>query len=827
MDAVAGARTPPCFEGGKDASPRIWKYAYTTKGGMAGRLRELPGQPEMALQEMRDSKILSSKIALALMAGTASMSFATPAFAAENTAVTDTADSASVNTSADLALETGHTVGTTSSESQSNNSFTVSSKADYAIGGYDAEEAGGSGITNNHVTIADGAVLGETTAANFNRGSQGYDHQDGSYIAFSATAGYSENNDVTNSSVEMNGGTANGNVIGAVAFNGNAKGNSVVMNGGTIASDGEDSNDLVGAAALGDATNNTAVLNNGTVSGVVIGGQGETTATGNKAIINGGTTQQAIGGYSYSGWGDTNNNTVEVNGGTVDGDVMGGQTKSNGSANGNTVIYNGGTVNGNVIGGAFQTKSRAEIGTNTANNNTVVLNAALKTQGYLYGGLDHANAKIGTSDVLKGNRLVVNSVGNEVNNIYNFESMDVNASNIKNGDTVITVNNINDVDTDLTQTKVDVEGSTSAKDGLKTGDRFTVVSKADAGTLKTKDVEGSITKGVSKEYDLSFDNDGKNLTATVGNGRMADQTKVFTGAQVAQSQLVNLGGDAIDDIASSFTSANKGDKTPWVHATQDRGHVGDFYGTNSLFNVGVANTKVSGDKVTTVAPFIEYGHGSFGYDASKVNASGSTDLFGVGAIYRTMNESTGSYFTGAARIGHVKGDLSAHNMKGANGKNVTFDADGTYFAGQLRVGKIHAEGDREFVDEYAGFYFSHTPSESAEMSTGEDYSFDAINSARLRVGIRHNRDTGKGVQYVGAYIQHEFAGDATGSFDGLETPGTQLKGTSAVGEVGYRQDVDENHKIGHDVAIKGYGSFGGWSANRYGVQLNATVMGKF
>lgn len=799
---------------------------HVLKGGKARGFRESPA-PSKMLQE-KDNRILSSKIALALMAGAATMSFSAPAaFAA--------------------------TVGPDATASQSNNTYTVNSAVDYAYGGYDASAAGGAGLTNNKIVVDTGAALTGATAANFDKTAQGYSHADaGSYLEFGATGGYSEENDVTGSSVTVKDGTVKSNVVGGISYNGNVSGNSVTMDGGTIekvsseVDDGngnkttvETLNDLVGgASAKGSATGNTATLNDGTVGGTVIGGQG-VTATGNRAVINGGTADQVIGGYAYTGLGDASDNTVEVNGGTV-GDVYGGdavgsaptQTATTGSANNNTVTYNGGTVTGNIVGGHINTTTRASADGNMGNNNKVILNSTLQTEGYLYGALDK-NAKVGTADVLKGNTLTVNSVGNKVGGIYNFETMNVNADNIKNGDTVITVDSDNDTDTDLTKTKINVDGTTDKDSGLDKGDSFTVVSKADGGTLKTGETDGTIQKGVSKEYDLDFNNDGKNLTATLGDAHLSDQTKVFPAAEIAQSELVNLGGDAIDEISSSFTSAGasagdgtKGDKTPWVHVTQNRGHVEDFYGTGTIFNVGIANTKVKGDNVVTVAPFIEYGHGNYGYDASNVTANTKSDLFGVGGIYRTMNEVTGNYFTGAARIGHVKGDFTGHNMKGANG-DVTFNADGTYFAGQLRAGKIHAEGDREFVDEYAGFYFSHTPGESATMSSGEHYDFDAINSARLRVGIRHNRDTGKGVQYVGAYIQHEFAGDATGTFDGLETPGTQLKGTTAVGEVGYRQDVDENHKIGHDVSIKGYGAIGGWSAQRYGVQLNATIMGKF
>lgn len=745
----------------------------------------------------KDESILSSKIALALMVGASSMSFAVPAFAA--------------------------TAGPDATAAQSGNTIAVNSAVDYVYGGYDASPAGGAAIGNNHVTINKGATLGTTTAANFNKVAQGYDHQKGDYVAFSATGAYSENNDVEDSSVVMNDGTAKGNVVGAIAYRGNATGNSAEMNGGTV-----DGQDLVGAAATYEAKNNTVTLNKGEVGQAVIGGQGEQTADGNKVYINGGSAQQAIGGYSYSGLGNMTNNTVVVNGGTVKGDVMGAQTKS-GSATGNTVIINGGTLsNSNIIGGAIHTKNRDKIGDNAANNNTVILNTSLKTKGYLYGGYDEANVKIGTSDVITGNKLVVHAKGVDVNNIYNFSDMNVTTDGIKKGDTIVTVNNENNLDTDLTRTNISVSGTTDVKDGLNNGDTFTVISKGDTGTLKTDKTTGTVQKGVSREYDLGFKNDGKSLVATVGNAHLTDQTKVFTGAQISQSELVNLGSDAVDDIASSFSDVTKGDNTPWVHISQNRGHLEGFKGMGTIYNVGFANTKVDGDKVTTVAPFFEYGHGNYEYDPAGegATAGGSSNLFGVGGFFRTFNQDNGHYFTGAGRVGRVKGDFTGHNMKGASG-DVTFDADGTYFAGQLRTGKIHAEGDREFVDEYAGLYFSHTPAESATMNTDEAYDFDAINSLRLRLGVRHNRDTGKGVQYVGAYVQHEFAGDATASFDGMETPGTQLKGTSAVGEVGYRQDVDENHKIGHDVSIKGYGAFGGWSAQRYGVQLQATAMGKF
>lgn len=746
----------------------------------------------------KSNAMLSKQIAVALALGAASMTFNPSAFAA----ATEPASTAS----------------------QNNNTITVSAATDYALGGYDAAKAtAGASVNGNTVTLNKGATVKVTDATNFNKSTQGYDHQKGDYISFSAAGGYSENNDAVNNKVVMNDGSTTGNVIGGVAYRANATGNSVSMNGGTVTGQ-----DVVGGAAGKNATGNSVTMKGGTVGQAVIGGQGETSATGNNVTISGGTAQQAIGGYSYSGTGNTNDNTVTVSGGTINGDIYGGQTQK-GSATGNTVIYNGGTVSkSDIAGGVIKARTGKN---NVANNNTIVINSALKTSGYLYGGLDQANALVGTDDVKKGNTLVLNATGSSVNNIYNFDDIEVNANKVKNGETVVTVANTNGLDTDLSKTAISVDGTVGGKDGstLKAGDTFKVISKTDKGALKTGTVSGGLHSGVSKEYALNFKNDGKTLSATVGNAHLTDQTKLFVAPQVSQSELVNLGGDAIDEISNAYTSAaastekEKAASTPWVHISQNRGHLSGIKNAGTIYNVGVANTHVNGDKVVTVAPFIEYGHG----DYEQANTNGKSSLVGIGGMYRSFNQETGNYLTGTARVGRVKGDFTGSGMEYSNGKDVTFDSDGTYFAGQIKMGKIHAEGKREFVDVYNGLYFSHTPSESATLSSGESYDFDAINSLRYRIGVRHNRDTGHGVQYVGTYLQHEFAGNAKASVDGLTTEGTKLKGTTVVGEAGYRQDVDEDHKVGHEVALKGYGSVGGWSAERYGVGMEATVMGKF
>ena len=204
--------------------------------------------------------------------------------------------------------------------------------------------------------------------------------------------------DVDGYSLTISGGTLQ-EVAGGLSNGGNVSNNTININGGTI------NKAVYGGytAQSGNVSNNTVNLNGGTVSGMVNGGYSQSGAsTGNTVSITSGTVGTAsaspadeyaegvvYGAYSVSSsvnTGDVTGNAVTIKSGTVGNTVqavIGGFTRATGSsgnsgkATGNTVTIEGGTITGIVRGGASMSSQ------NTAGevkeNSVIIKGGELKT----------------------------------------------------------------------------------------------------------------------------------------------------------------------------------------------------------------------------------------------------------------------------------------------------------------------------------------------------------------------------------------------------------------------------------------------------------------
>ncbi|MBR1495012.1 MAG: hypothetical protein IJ601_08220 [Acidaminococcaceae bacterium] len=305
--------------------------------------------------------------------------------------------------------------------------------------GYDNDtDTNASGIAkDNEVTISGGTLRDDVRVIGGHSNGNHAEHNTVTITnAYTGTVGTVIGGEAqlaaTKNEVAINGGTAKGNVLGALSYagaaggdsaaagnkaavdsavvegnliggwsrTGNASYNTVTVKGST-SKIGNASNDnvapVIGGLSgyygseitsetpdSGDAKNNTVTIENGNIDGSIYGGASIThtsktsgDVTGNKVQINGGKVLSSVyGGYNHSGSADktASNNEVTMDGGSAD-EVYGGWSLL-GKAAQNTVTLNSGAEAGKVYGGW---------GGATAEKNEVIINGGT-VRSVVFGG---------------------------------------------------------------------------------------------------------------------------------------------------------------------------------------------------------------------------------------------------------------------------------------------------------------------------------------------------------------------------------------------------------------------------------------------------------
>ncbi|ORT98818.1 outer membrane autotransporter barrel domain protein [Anaerovibrio sp. JC8] len=208
-------------------------------------------------------------------------------------------------------------------------------------------------VSNNKVTISGGTVEGTNREAAV-YGGKSYSGMatknivtisDG--VVLNDVYGAEAKLEASDNVVTISGGTVGdvspGNVYGAKSSNYDATTNAVDITNGEV------KGDVYGGWGERNATSNKVTISgDGKVSGNVYGGYSNYKATGNKVTISGGTVANVYGGYGVQGI--ATGNIVTITGGTVNGDVYAGYSDHS-NATGNTVNLGGGTLTQGLFGG--------------------------------------------------------------------------------------------------------------------------------------------------------------------------------------------------------------------------------------------------------------------------------------------------------------------------------------------------------------------------------------------------------------------------------------------------------------------------------------------
>lgn len=705
----------------------------------------------------------------------------------------------------------------------------ASGDLDAVYGGY-AEGANAGEVSGNIVTFSQGATLHDLM---------------GGYLKSTTST-----SDVSGNKVFIAGGAFNNAVAtdpapriygGATDGSGTVNKNVLHITGGTIGNATHAADVIGGRSATGAAVENHVLL-----------GAAEPGATPTAPTLKGNVT----GGYGAT----TTDNTVEILAGTLDGSVYGGYATTAGTPattgvpptaevsalrNNKVTLRDGVTVTGNVYG-AYAAADASNM-TAATDSNTIDLYKAV-IDGTLYGGMaqDGSGQQVVSG---KNNTLAVHARGAKADDFVGVQNLRFYVpagTTAADKETMLTLDNVaapagataaTPTTKDLSHVNVGVQ-LTGNRPSLKVGDAVSLMKVYEGNTINaahavaiTSDTplvnKATGMQGISLRYNFDLltreaeAGSGKNneLYATVTSASVNPDTKSLAETRAASLAFLTSGSDLLTDAA--MTAAMEVAATPASESQAGRARVDGapkeyrmwaVQNVSSMrlnsgshvdakgwgLNLGFAKQRVSGRNTLTYGPFVEYGKGSYdSYLDDGLHGSGNMDYLGVGVMAKSQTEN-GSYVEGSVRVGRVKSDYAGT----IDNTHTTYDSSSTYYAGHLGVGQEKQLKNGNTIETYAKYFFTHQGGDTAKLSTGEVYDFDAADSHRIRFGTRYTSKKGDASFYTGLAYEYEFGNDIAASFEGYNTPSPSLTGGTGILELGYRF-TPQNGRATYGIQLMG------------------------
>ncbi|WP_315004428.1 hypothetical protein [uncultured Selenomonas sp.] len=705
----------------------------------------------------------------------------------------------------------------------------ASGDLDSVYGGY-AEGASAGAVSGNIVTFSQGATLHDLM---------------GGYLKSTTST-----SDVSGNKVFIAGGAFNNAVAtdpapriygGATDGSGTATQNVLQITGGTIGNATHAADVVGGRSATGAAVDNHVFL-----------GSAEPGATPTAPTLKGNVT----GGYGAT----ATDNTVEVLAGTLDGTIYGAYATTAGTPattgvsptaevaalrNNKVTLRDGVTVTGNVYG-AYAAANASNM-TAATDSNTIDLYKAV-IDGTLYGGM--AQDATGNNVVSgKNNTLAVHARGAKADDFVGVQNLHFyvpEGTTAADKETMLTLDNVaapagaaaaTPTTKDLSHVNIGV-ALAGNRPSLKVGDAVSLMKAYEGNTTDaahavaiTSDTplvnKTTGMQGVSLRYNFDLltreaeAGSGKNneLYATVTSASVNPDTKSLAETRAASLAFLTSGSDLLTDAA--MTAAMEAAAAPASESQAGRARVDGapkeyrmwaVQNVSSMrlnsgshvdakgwgLNLGFAKQRVAGRNTLTYGPFVEYGKGSYdSYLDDGLHGSGNMDYLGVGVMAKSQSEN-GSYVEGSVRVGRVKSDYAGT----IDNTHTTYDSSSTYYAGHLGVGQEKQLKNGNTIETYAKYFFTHQGGDTAKLSTGEVYDFDAADSHRIRFGTRYTSKKGDGSFYTGLAYEYEFGNDIAASFEGYNTPSPSLTGGTGILELGYRF-TPQNGRATYGIQLMG------------------------
>ena len=599
-----------------------------------------------------------------------------------------------------------------------------------------------------------------------------------------------------------------GHVVGGLAFQGTAAGNTVNLSDSTVTSAyGGAAGELGTDGTLRDDLNEIAFLSD-TYVGAETQAKLTSKAKDNTVNMISGTADSLWGGYAKAFEITQSDYVNHV-------EVFTTTNYDSGSANGNTVNYYGGTVNQSIIGG--QSESAA------TNDNIVNL------YGTLVGSSVSLSGGIGKTEST-GNTLNVYTLNNSVANLDHFQNLNFYVpTEAVNGNTMLTVTGTADV------SGASIQAGVEKTTALKGGDEINLLY--DAKGITADGATYGTLAGLDTVMDAGFvirpvevkQKDANTLVLHVLEGQKATlspDTKLIAESSAAALNFIGAGADTALDagfMAASQASQNSESQknfTPYVTigGQNMRYDTGSYVDSNGYAgNLGLVRRIANDNSVDTIMPFAEYGKGNYTSHLDNGSRGDGTQHYGGVGLLLRRDLNNGVYYQASLRAGVMDGDF-----RGAlEGYHTTYDTHARYAGASLGLGRIYQQTDKDSVDVYGRFNYTHLTSDDVTLHNAlgtADYNLDAADSYRTRLGARWTHNYQKNQSYyAGLGWDYEFDSTARATYDGLSTPSPESKGSSALLELGWKSDATKENPWGADLRVTG------WAGKQRGLVFNASL----
>ena len=223
--------------------------------------------------------------------------------------------------------------------------------------------------------------------------------------------------------------------------------------------------------------------------------------------------------------------------------------------------------------------------------------------------------------------------------------------------------------------------------------------------------------------------------------------------------------------------------------------------------VGFSREVRRGDERLIFGPIVEYGRGSYDSYVNAAHGDGSVRYVGGGGFLR-WEQPSGVFAEASLRAGRSNMDYSATLNVGGTPRHTSYDTSANYVGAHLGIGNRVTMNDKSTREIYARYFFTRQGGTDATLSTGDRYSFSAVNSHILRAGERFLfTQKGGGSLILGASMQYEFGGDASATYHraggmSYTSPSPSLKGFSGSLELGWKAPMSANSTA--DLSVEGW-----------------------
>lgn len=561
----------------------------------------------------------------------------------------------------------------------------------------------------------------------------------------------------------------------------------------------------------------------------------------------------------------TNSNTIRITNSTIVGEtIAGGHSVNLGSAEayGNTITIEKSTIT-NKIYGAMATagnthpkgysKAKATVTENTisifgaendigdvvagyasvsnsskayiANNKIELLNASgaeftkANLKGYEYTLNNDPNSEF----VAEGNTLLVQNWTGKVNSINNFNNIKFEDVQWKNEGVVLEVINGDGKDSDLSQTWIDISGSTyvAADEELKVNDYMYFLHRSDEGNFKTdKEHKVNPTEGEDGIFTVrdgvAFEGTGKvevedngSVKYVITEVKNSDQAEEVPERQAAGQAFVLQTNDLIVDglnaverdqlLGTRLFAIGEG-----AYSKYDVSDKLKIHGWNGM--VGAGGVKQNDESDLAWAGFFEFGDANsrFWYDIGDIHHRTDAEFHyrGFGLALRERYDN-GWYWDASGRAGIIHTESENAFMAG-DGDFYDGDVHTTYFSFHLGAGRVIPLENNRSLDLFARFFYTQFDGEDFDIA-GDRFVIDKAESKQLRTGGRWSFKLDQPMNfYLGAALEYEFDGDNNGSVNGHALKESSLGGATGYGEFGFKYRKELESPWDYEGRIRGY-----------------------